>query len=68
MQEQYDKLTFEKKIEIEEMKANFDTDKVVGKSDQEAIVSTGIFLNAFEVSGGLKRCEYAQPSQFHLTE
>ena len=51
MQEQYDKLILEKKSEIEIVKAKFDTDKVVGKSDQEAIVSTGIFKTPWKFQG-----------------
>ena len=35
LQEQYDKLILEKKSEIEAVKAKFDTDKVVGKSDHK---------------------------------
>ena len=39
LQEQYDKLILKKNCEIEAVKAKFDTDRVVGKSDQEAIVT-----------------------------
>ena len=51
MQEKYDKLILEKKGEIEAVKAKFDTDKVIGKSVQEAIVSTGIFERPLKFKG-----------------
>ena len=51
LQEQYDKLILEKKSEIEAVKAKFDTDKVIGKPDQEAIVSTSIFKRPLKFQG-----------------
>ena len=49
--EQSDKLILEKKSEIEAVKANFDTDKVIEKPDQEAIVSTSIFKRPLKFQG-----------------
>ena len=51
MQEQYDKLILEKKSGIEAMKTKLYTDKVVGKSDQKAIVSTCIFKRPLKFQG-----------------
>ena len=51
LQEQYDKLILEKKSEIEAVKAKFDTDNVIEKPDQEAIVSTSIFKRPLKFQG-----------------